>query len=614
MPTIHQVIPKYFLAATLLAASHMSIAAWEFNHDRMPIWIKSDSAPAQSIFDDQTVRFLAKHSAPWVVLHTFINGDEPKYNTVAIVDRFRSYNPAIKVLGYAWINVFNSGTSAGLISMTTLDGYADLDPSLIITVSEGKYYGDLSVPEFRDWIFDKIVAARNAYNLDGFAIDAANRDPWRYEPLRAKAESDPVWSEAYKAGMEELIARLAAQMDIMFNTVYYKEPGSDLNQFNSQLTLHEQTNVGASTEFWGGYAGGHRNSFSELITMADAWRLKVSYPQSFFIHGRPPVIDYQGYAASINDQRYLYGSYLLGALPNTYYNFIGAYPIPWKPIYGRGHTFTPLADTTWDLGKAQSAYYVDGYGCYQRKWDKGKVVVHPHDSSGPSYVDWFTPNATYYLSDNTEVSSTSPLRLQKGQAAIVFNAGDLPPILNTGRLITFNEVDHPAGEWNGAAISTGGNDKYLHLTTVPNRGEHDYLLFPILHQNYPGSFTVRYRTSSNNAKVLVVAEVNDKTQQDDLHTVFELAVNPGSAREFNRPFYRQHAYSGDKISWAPVSNLVADGEWHTLTFYANTELNNDFPGRYTYIRYHFVRFEGDIDIDEIKIGDAPYLTDTDLFY
>ena len=607
-----------------ISISNESSAAWQFNHGQLPFWVKSGSPQGQAVFDDQTVRFLSKRSAPWVVLNAYVHGGSANYNLNVVANRFREYRPDIKVLGYAWINLLDKDTPADLISMSALQGYEQLDSSFIAAYDAGNgvYYWDIANSAFRSWYVNKIIAARSLYGLDGFAFDAVERDPSRIRDssniaiLKDRATADPAWAQAYKDGMEALLASLSAVMSVKFNTVYFKEPGVNRAEFDSQLRLYENVSVGAATEFWGGFMDQGRNTFGELLTMIDEWRIRSAAPQRFFIHGKPKVSSYTGYSASNNYERYLYGVYLLGALPNTHYNFISNYEFPWRPdIVGRSDQVTPLADVLWDLGAAESTYFRDQWGTYQRNWAKGKVVVYPHDSTGPAYVDWFIPGTTYYRSDRSPVNSEAPLRLYKAQAEIVFKQGQIPQSLNTGRLVTFSETNHPSAHWKNARILPGGYDKYLEVNAVSeDRGEYDLLLFPIRHPNFPGNMTIRYRTSSAAARLLTVAEVNDKTMADDYQVVFEASTVPNQTpRELQLPYFRQRTYGGDTIPWIPVPTLVPDGQWHTITFYANSELNKAYPDRYTYIRYHFVRFEGDIDIDEVKIGGAPYLTDGDLF-
>lgn len=163
---------KWLIAAMVfcngLVISLPALSAWEFNHGQLPLWLRPDSPDAQSMFDDQTVRFLAKRNAPWVVLNAHIHGPSEKYSFAQIVNRFRQHDPGVRVLGYTWINVTYTDQHPDRMARVVMQGYENLDPDWIAAydLTKNEYYGDVANPAFRAWVYDKIVAARNQYALD----------------------------------------------------------------------------------------------------------------------------------------------------------------------------------------------------------------------------------------------------------------------------------------------------------------------------------------------------------------------------------------------------------------------------------------------------------------
>jgi len=566
-----------------------------FAPDKTVFWIGN---PSLSIFDNQTVSFLADHASA-IILRAPIQGPTPYYDYVHVVDRLHWANPMLKVLVYGRVQNLTPGE--GRASETEiLRGMADLGPLLLpIHGPKDETYGDVTQAGYRRWLIDRIMKIIGQTHTDGIGFDFHFHYPMeKPKYLTNWANKDPMRCRQYADGMDkfhtELKARLG-EMFLIFNGIWSMPAFPSVYPEQLKLLLLSD---GASIEYFGLLVHQKQkpDETSFAVNVAPYLEAMAAYPQTMIIaYGRGPWA-YQDYEQDYQWQRYLYALYLMGAGTNSSFKYHGSYQVPAHA--GRVGGLDICADQLLELGHPQGPYQATN-GCYRRSFEHGLVLA----------VEPKSPAATCELAQPLFTPEGKEVRdavtIQPGTAMLLLHK---PPRLAGDVRIVFSQPWAPGTDWEQAQIIAEGQDHYLHLqaTAVGQEWDHDLMLEPPVRSLYlRPQLTTLIRSTNTDASLQFDLEVDD-ARKKFTHVVLEVSTRPAGLATTSKATIREPVYRAPGKGPVPLlqgPRIQPTGQWVQLTIDAATELHK--TNRFTFKRWSHVRLVGALDLNAIELFRRP---------
>lgn len=581
---------RYFLLIILLhgipSCAGAEESALQFRSGKIGFWIATDQ---NTVFDEQTLSLISQH-AGIVVLNASLIGDTPAYHYHTVVKRLRELQPKLPVLSYTWASRWHDSKRVGT---ATLNGYPDLEFLLrnnkgkIIAPRQGKtLFGDVRKKEYRRWFVNKIKNMIKKTGADGVALDVVVRTPSKMLPSLCKQESN--FCKSYAEGIDTLLDELHKEITpkvLLFNGLWSLHEG----MLEDQQRLLNFTD-GAAIEYFGFHPRKGLLPFKEGI-LSYLNIIKENPDKSFLLFGRGPN-SYQDYREDYLWQRYLYCSYLLASGPNILFKYHASFQIPAHA--GRSGGLDIYRDWLVDLGSA-IAPYEKKEGLYLRRFTKGIVLVVPHDGRQVKYLlsdPMFSPEGKKFEGTITIEPGHGMILLRRKPPAITYSKKD------------FESPGTFVDGWISENIKSGekGN-QFLHLERISPEGEdwkHDLLLDPIRAPQPMPVLAFHLRTEDKEAKILLIAEVDDSKKQHDRVVVsMGGATSTKSDSSIAKKISFRMSNRGGKVPYIPLKiSLMPDGQWHTILLNGRVV---EASGRYIFRRWVFVRPVGSIDFDKILL-------------
>ncbi len=610
-------------------------------------WIAGSSG---GVFDEATVRIMAKNSTDWIVLNFPTNGPggDPTYCMKSNQARIRAVKSSLRTLNYC--NKTLGGVDNGRISWSTLDNFTNQPrvrypgTTLVIT-ADGETFGDFSNTTYTTWFIGRVTNMIYKMNADGVAFDMSmHRDPFTAGLLNPKAVAEGAWRTNYIKGFDRATSNVhtcansrnpATNNIVIYNGLTYVRgpnngPPDTYQWMQCQQHLLSNYADGAIFEFFGcrDYSNDDgatysmtTNSFAEIVTQVDAMTNMNAHGKRLMVFGRGKrtYVDYQ---EDYKWQQYLFGCYLLGAFNNHSFKYISSFQ---TTPSGRSEGLDQYADQFYVpanyLGSAEPYSKItspsSSSGLYTRVFAAGRVLVNPHDSSGSkTYKN--TNGITMYDRIGNTYANNATVNLAQGTAVLLLD--NKLSSNNIGRYIDFTWTNsagrNPVEMWSNAVVNAQTN---LYCSAGAPEWMHDLMIFPVKHYLHQDGLMIRAHFRNTAAKVLVLCEVDDTNKVND-YVVFTIEYGtspPGSTVTtdsriiFRSPStslvapYIPGAICTDTTSFQSL-NINAGDRFATLTG-SNTN-------RYTYKRWVFIRILGDVTIDHITVGTNKYYYDEDYYY
>ncbi len=561
-------------------------------------WIGTD---VTHVFDTQIIRFL-RDRADIVVINAPYASENHRYSYPSIVRRFNNLAPDLPILMYTWISRWHKTPRIGT---TILEGYAS-KPLLTMQfdglggkIKKVAYatglqspeflLGDVSSPDYRKWVVERVKRYVSSTGVDGIAIDGV----FRVQPGLAEKRGPKV------------AANYAKSMDKLFKTLRHTLPkrimiynGLDVWDRRRGRLDHEamkrqadflQYSDGMVIEWFGMHPG--KNiivPFAEGI--GHYLRVMQKHPENrVIVYGRAPW-HYTDYEQDYRWQRYLYCAYLLAAGPNSHFKYHASFQYP--PHAGRTGGLDYFSDWDVDLGKALTSFERSGE-VYLRRFTRGIVLLVPHDGS-PSRYHLEKP---FYTPEGNQVEGD--LALRPGEGVFLLHGS----FKHDKRVeLDFNDFELPPEDRNYARILLGADgNRFLRISPVltDHEWDHDFLIQPerSLRTRPLLSFTVRTRDSGT--MVLVRCEVDD---QKGRYPFVVLEITTGNSSEVSVRFAPDIPYrmtlAGQNVPYISVAGIIEDGHWHVSNVDVEKHLARN--GGYVLHRISHIRVIGKLDIDNIR--------------
>ncbi len=601
------------------------------------------------LFDEATVRTIAKTSSDWIVLNFPTNGFNPtdgfnpgnEYDMAVNQQRIRTVKPSLRTLNYC-NKIMGHPTRS--ITWQTLGEREFLKQSrvtnssgvVVSNVPDGDTYGDFASTNYTAWFAGKVLGMITNMGADGAAFDLSmHRDPITHGLLRSVAESAPAWRQAYIAGFDAATKAVHDSGNIVLynGPIYSRGPNGELpDEYKwqqSQIHLLSNYADAAIIEFFGcrDYDDDLppvTNSFAEILTQIDMMIHMDVLGKRLMVFARGPGL-YNTYAQDYNWQRYLFACYLLGASRN--HSFKYHYTFWTIPSGGRSTGLDVYADLYYlpsnYLGRAEAYRKITvpaaSSGLYQRVFSKGVVLVHPHDS-GLSPRTYDVSGVKYDRTGN--IYSNTSVTLAAGTGILLTD--DKLSLNSIGRYIDFRWTNsagkHPVEMWSNAVVTVSGSNKILHCSTTPAGQEwmHDLMIFPVKHYMHQDNLQIQTWFRDADAKITALCEVDD-TQGENNYVVF--TIEPGTtlgSQLTSIPttiFRRRDAATGLTLTNIPgaIYDTASSNLFQTVSINAQERFAAVAP-RYTYKRWVFIRIIGNVDINWIQAGDSKLYGDEVYYY
>lgn len=558
-------------------------SAWTVAADKVGFWL----APQSNVLVDGRVADEVGSRAGMVVLRAARETTEGDYSFPAIVGRIKDKAPDVPVLSYAWITRYKEH---GRIESYLLRGLNLGRPLAVARQEENASvtYLDITDPNLRRNVVERLVEERGRLGVDGFAVDLAVRKPFaRPKPLANICGRQPVFCEAYARGMDEVMQTLNQALGgkgvLLYNGLWNFAPGVLDDQ--AKLLPHADA---VAVEYFGMNPQERTQGFSkDVLPYLEAFaRLPKNKPVLVFGRGSWGYVDY---ASDFRWQRYLYASFLLGRRAGDLFKYHSSFQVPAHA--GRAGGLDVYSDWNIDLGYDKGPYRIQE-GLYLREFNNGIVVVAPDDAKGGR----IRLTETYYQPDGSPISGN--VDVKSGEALILLNA--VGKVVKHPLSLQFTPREFASWNWRNSRLVRTHEGERIRLETLrPSLlGEHDLLLdferslVPYERLEINASFV------SPGASVLAVAEIDDpqKRQKWAIVAVESPNTQPKSSPYHEAVYFR----AAPRVSedWPLVSirfpmdgrqPLVLDGP---QIFAANG---------YLFRRWSHARLIGPIEIASIKL-------------
>ncbi|MCA9402019.1 MAG: hypothetical protein KC713_10345, partial [Candidatus Omnitrophica bacterium] len=243
-----------------------------------------------------------------------------------------------------------------------------------------------------------------------------------------------------------------------------------------------------------------KRDFSALLDQIKRWRRNPD--KYFFVYGRGPKT-YISYQQEYLWEKYLYAVYLLGSGPNTAFKYGSTFQFPMYNGQGRTDALEVYDNQLWDLGTPVSNYHVTPQGLFWRKFQKGFVMVNPHDSNqyGLSTISL----RSYFPTSNYS------------QVKDVLNPGEVEIITtdqkNTfvGRFINFRDLQTKKFFAQNETMFETTNGIRIKESNPAHMN--DILLNLVRYPSHRASFNMRFVLNASRlvpgGKIRIIAEVDD---------------------------------------------------------------------------------------------------------
>lgn len=575
----------------LLAGARLAVAASlpdTLSEKRSFLYVTGESG----IFDEYVAELVGKHAA-LVVIDTKESGPLG-YSLKEIIARFKRAAPETPVIFYTWASRRHDGDHVG---STTLAGYDQLGNLLIqapgggvLTQQNGTLrFGDVTNPKFRNWHRDRVTEKAKALGANGVMLDVTRRSADSMFPAVCAANKD--LCAKYPVGMDALFAEMRSGLagGLLFYTGLWN---LEAGQLEDQLRLLRNAH-GAAIEFFGYVPFMKRENFEADVTAY--FPAVESHPEKLFLFNGRGGWDYVDYEQDYLSQRYLYALYMMHAGKNTRFHYHSSFVMP--PHRGRAGGLDFYADWRLPLGDPTGPATRDDE-LLLRQYSNALVLVLP---KGAKQREYRLP-ATYYTPEGARVSGG--LTLHPGDAHLLLKAA-LPRRAALQR--DFGRGSVPASWGYLEAIGEKGRN-YLRLKLTPEEEQwrHDLILDAERSLRPYSELRVTVRARDKSAKLLAVAEVNDMKKQ--FNTVV-FSVEPGVDKIVpGRPVYQQTAGfrspgSRKLLPQLPVpTQLQPDDQWATIALDGRALLEGS--DRYTFSRWSYLRFIGNVDVEQIGLSNA----------
>jgi hypothetical protein len=583
------VIPLVLLVF-LVAYPYKKAVAVALGPGNIPFWL---DVRDNHQLDDQVISFLTENAAV-VVLRARSHGPVDRYNLSAIVNRLHQTNPSLPVLLYTWVSRYLAGRGSGAEIM----GWLARKPKLqILSLKDDPMssFGDAMSPEYRRRAVDAITGALKQSGADGIAVDLAIRTPrFRPKPLARRCTADPEFCGQYAHGMDMLFAELSKALGkrpLLYNGLWNFGKGMP----NDQLKLIKHADA-AIVEYFGMNPLEKKHSFSKDILPYLKIMQGLGAEKQLFVFGRSPLT-YTDYQEDYLWQRYLYCAFLLAKQKNTLFKYHASFQVP--AIAGRSGGLDVYADWQLDLGEPKGFYQVKKE-LYVRKFEKGLVVVAPDDGRGGK----LTLNTPLYTPEGKQLQGE--IELNPGEGKLL-----LKKYSNQGAVRNAADAqssDLLLNNWQDARVieNEGRNDSYVRLSNVTKvlEGEHDLLLSPIRSLRMPDILNLQIRLQEPNARVLLVAEVDDPRHRAN-SVIIELAVPRKTPLKATGTaiLFRTSTPKNTRL-WSNARNqpyilgpALALGQWQNLKIEGHKLLQ-----QFQFKRWSHIRFVGAVDLMSASIS------------
>lgn len=536
---------------------------------KLTFWMGTND---NGIFDGQTLDFIADN-ASIVVLNAPLAGSDGAPSYAQVVSGLHARNSQLPVLLYFWATRVYKGIRAGSVMAQNLSDSPNLllkNPKNGIAMREARMsYGDVGSPVYSHWLIARLRKTLSITGADGAASDVAIR-----EPFPQWCVTKPAFCKRYADGVDALFTDLKKAIKpkfLIFNGLWNTQAG----QLAQQEPLLADTD-GAAIEWFGRRQNKPIPPFH--VGILPYLNAIERHPDKRFLVFARGSDGYTSYQADFAWQRYLYAAYLMAAGPNTSFRYLSTFQ---SQSTGRANMFTLYDDVTTKIGTPQGHYRVTG-DLYSRKFSNGLALFVPVGGESTNY----TLAGTLYRPDGSPV--TGNIEVKPGSGWVLFNKRPSQKPFQ----LSFTGKAKANFTLPAANIVTSSNgDSFLQMKALPavSAWQHDLLLDPVKTASAARAFKIRLRTKDPAAKVLVVAEVDDSTQQ----SVQAVAVLDAGAcqaqpqKEMRISFRAQNtllAYPHQCLSHF----LNPDGEWHTYTL----RTTGIFPQSLQIRRWEYVRFVG----------------------
>ncbi len=598
------------------------------------------------VFDEATVRTIAKTSSDWIVLNFPTNGPTDavsEYCMKTNIARIRAVKSSLRVLNYCHKTV---GVEGPRITWSTLDEdnfynkpRVQYPVGTFIVNNDGDQYGDFSNTTYTTWFIGRVTNMIYKMNADGVAFDLSmHRDPFTAGLLNPKAVAEGAWRTNYIKGFDRATSNVHTCANsnngtnniVIYNGLHYAR-GSDGSSPDpylwAQCQVHLMSNYadGAIFEYFGcreyGNVGSKylvTNSFEEILTQVNMMTNMNALGKRLMVFGRGKT-SYVDYQEDYKWQQYLLGCYLLGAFNNHSFKYISSFQA--TPSGGRSDGLDQYADQFYVpanyLGSAGAYSKITSpstsSGLYTRVFATGRVLVHPHDSPWASRTYTNTKGITMYDRIGNTYANNTAVTLPRGTAVLLTD--DILSSNGVGRYIDFDWTNsagkHPVEMWSNAVFD---DNRLLRCSTAPE-WMHDLMIFPVKHYVHQDDLRIRACFRDTNATILALCEVDD-SQGTNNYVVFTIksGTSLGSTVTTNsRPIFRTPTNSL-VVPYIPGAICTNTTSYHSLEINADDRFDS-VANRYTYRRWVFIRIIGNVTINYILVGDSTnqYL-DKDYYY
>jgi hypothetical protein len=387
--------------------------------------------------------------------------------------------------------------------------------------------------------------------------------------------------------MDSLLSELrnpGSRPFVLFNGFWNFHPG----MMEDQAKLLPYADA-AAVEFFG-YQG-QKGSLPFGSGILPYLKVVAAHPNKVFVvFGRGPT-SYVDYETDYLWQRYLYCAYLLAAGPNTYFKYNATFQAPAYP--GRSGGVTTYADWEIVLGPSLAPFSARD-GVYSREFRNGIVVVAPFGGRAATYV---LPR-TFYTPEGDRL--VGRVELKPGTGLILLN--QKPPAPAPIRYLLGSDPS-PLASSQGALQVRDGDQTFLRLTDLRQSGdwEHDLMLDPIRTLHPRRTLRLRVRSRTADAKLQLVAEVDDAEHQRRF-VLIEATAQQTSSKSPNTVTETWFRSSASRWAFPYVRSpvqLSTTGQWQDITIDGSEILRR--TGRFTFARWWYVRPRGAMDIEIIEI-------------
>lgn len=549
-------------------------------------WIATNDS---RVLDEQVLQLVASR-AGIVVLNAPLRGPRPQYDFSSLVSRLHALHRPLPVLLYVWPSRWYPGERVG----SAWYQEANSNTAYHLRTSAGAplragargVFLDVTQSAERAWWLSRTAAALAVTGADGVALDLTVRDP-KFLPatVSARCRRDPGFCIRYATGVDSILGglhNLRSQPLIAFNGFWNFRPG----MLASQLGLLSHSDISV-IEFFG-----YRSLNGALpwgTGIQPYLNLIAAQPDHrWMVFGRGPS-GYSDYLRDFEWQRYLYGSYLLVSGKNTLFKYNTTFQ---EPVHtGRSGGLDTYGDWDFALGSPAGPYAARD-GVYERRFSEGLVVVVPAGHSRVRYI----LDRTYYTPEGASLSGAASI--DPGHALLLLRK---PPAVAPIRYGT-ETWQSLSRSWKAASVLAANDTNYLHLARLSavDVGEHDLLLQPVkLERNYPDVHMVM-RTTDPNARVELVAEVDDAERKQMFVNV---VVPPADARSAIPRTARVGWFRSSDIPrmlrQIKAGITLRRGEWQSITLDGEAILSE--TDRFTFRRWVYMRPIGEVDVASVDV-------------